>query len=459
MPVSLAGFDPAIAAVLQDNTLERVFRDAMFPRLMFRMDATPERWDANVGEVKLMTRTGLIPVAITALIPGTDPTPSTYAVEQWSAQAAQYGNAIDTHMPSSRAALASKLLRDTKQLGLNAGQTLNQISRNRLFRAYCSGNSAAVAVAAIGANQVRVASLNGFTESLVNGVVTPVSAAAPLTITFGGTEPNRNVIAATPDDPSAPFGPGTLTLSAVLTVGVAAREAVVASNAPRIYRVGGGATVDAINAADVLTLDDVINAVAFLRGDNVPNHDDGYFHHHLGTQAEAQLFGDNHWQRLHESLPDSAAYREFSVGRAVGCNHYRNTECPDSLNSGTLVSSGAAAAECSPDVGAEMINNNGIRIGRTIITGMASLYECYIPEADYITEAGVTGRIGNFSVVNNGVQVMTERIRYTMRAPLDRLQQIVGQAWSWSGDFAIPSDEVTTGRRYGRAIVIEHAIG
>ena len=100
-----------------------------------------------------------------------------------------------------------------------------------------------------------------------------------------------------------------------------------------------------------------------------------------------------------------------------------------------------------------------VGVGRTIITGMASMYECYIPESDYITEAGVTGKIGNFAVTNNGVTVQTERIRYTMRAPLDRLQQVVGHAWSWSGDFAIPSDFSTLGARFGRAIVIEHAIG
>jgi len=58
----------------------------------------------------------------------------------------------------------------------------------------------------------------------------------------------------------------------------------------------------------------------------------------------------------------------------------------------------------------------------------------------------------------NWVQVMTQRIRYIMRAPLDRLQQVVGQAWSWSGDFAVPSDSLTgDSARFKRAVVIEHA--
>jgi hypothetical protein len=459
MTVSLGGLNPSIAAIIQDNMLQRVFHDALFPKLLYRADAMPERWEAHEGEVKIMTRTGLIPVDVNPLNPNTDPDPEDYAREQWQVTASQYGKAVDTHMPTSRAALASKILEDAKKLGMNAGQTLNRLARNRLFVPYLSGNTATTAAAAIGVNQAHVASLNGFSEVLVNGVPTGVSAANPVSVTFGGTEPTRDVIAAVPDDPAAPLGPGTITFSVVLTAGLAAREAVLADDRAVVFRVGGGDSVDDIGAADVLTLDDIITAVALLRQSNVPTHTDGYFHHHLSPIAEAQLFRDDHWQRLHESLPDSAAYRQFLVGTKAGCMHYRNSESPDSLNSGALVSTSVNDALCAPELGAEVINETGVRIGRTIITGMASLYECYIPEMDYITEAGVTGKVGNFTVVNNGVTVETDRIRYTLRAPLDRLQQIVGHAWSWSGDFAVPSDATTLTARYGRAIVIEHAIG
>ena len=64
----------------------------------------------------------------------------------------------------------------------------------------------------------------------------------------------------------------------------------------------------------------------------------------------------------------------------------------------------------------------------------------------------------SFSITNGGVQVMTDRIRYIIRAPLDRAQQVVGQMWSWSGDFAIPTDLLTgDSARFKRAVVIEHA--
>lgn len=92
------------------------------------------------------------------------------------------------------------------------------------------------------------------------------------------------------------------------------------------------------------------------------------------------------------------------------------------------------------------------------MTGGAALYEKYIDESKYITEAGVLGKIGNFSVVNGGLAVMTDRIRFILKAPQDDLQQVVKQVWSWSGDFPVPSDALSgDAARYKRAVVIEHA--
>ena len=112
----------------------------------------------------------------------------------------------------------------------------------------------------------------------------------------------------------------------------------------------------------------------------------------------------------------------------------------------------------APEIGAEVTNEAGVPIRRTIVTGGGALYEKYLDESRFITDAGVTGKIGNFSITNGGVSIMTNRIRYMLRAPLDRLQQVVGQTWSWSGDFPVPSDALTgDDSRFNRAIIIEHA--
>jgi hypothetical protein len=458
MAISLQGFNPEIANLIQDRVLERVFHDNLFPRLLFRSEAMPEKWAANLGEVAVFTRPGLIPVSTTPLTPGTEPSPSNYQFEQWSAECNQYGNTTDTHMPTSRTALAPLVLRDTQQLGLNAGQTLNRLVRDRLFRAYTGGNTATIALAAIGATTIHVANVNGFTESLFNGSPVTTNVAAPIAVSFGGSEPDNTVIGATPDDPAAPFGPGILTLGAALTAGVAARESVLAANRSFVYRVGGGTNVDAIGSTDILKLEDIIAAVKNLQTNDVPPHRDGKYHCHLSPSAISQIYQDEGWQRLYTALPDSVAYRDLALGEIAQCYHYQNTEAPNASNSGTLATSGAAGAQSSSDVGAEVINNASQEIGRVIITGGGSIYEKYVDEGEFLSEAGSTGKIGQFQVVNGGVQVMTNRIRFIMRAPLDRFQQVIAQSWSFSGDFPIPSDSlIGSAARFKRAVVIEHA--
>jgi hypothetical protein len=449
-----------VQRIIQQDYLVKAWKDSLFPALLFRGDAMPELWEGQKGETKYFSRTGELPVRKTPLAPGTDPNPQVYPVEQWRAVANQFGDTIDTNMPTSHVALANKLLRDVHVLGLNAGRTLNGLARDPLYRAYCSGNTVATAIAAIGAVQFHVASLNGFTESLVNGRPEPVSPTNPVVATFPGiAEPNRNVIAATPDVAAEPFGPGWLTVDATLTVGLAARQAVVAEDAPVIIRAGGGDDVDDIALADVLTLQDIINALAILGQGNVRKHADGYFHHHMSVTAKAQIFADNDFRELYQGIPDAVSYREFVMGVQLGTSHLENTEVPDNFNTGTLRATGANAF-CAPEIGAEVINEAGVRIGRTIITGRESLQECYIDESNYITELGVTGKVGQFSVVNDGYGVMTDRIRLTVRRPLDRLQQNIANTWSWTGDFVVPTDSlVGTAAKYKRAVVIEHSLG
>lgn len=462
MPISQAqqGIPTGLLSIIQDNTLERIFHDTLVARFLYRAEAVPEVWAANLGEVMLMTRTGLKAVNITPLVPGSDPVPSSFATEQWRAEANQFGDTDDTNMASSYVSLASLFLRNTQQLGINSAQTLNRLSRNRLFEAYLEGEALTTAVVGAGVVTIPVTTIAGFTEQLLEGRLSPVSAVNPIPVTFSGTEPANTVIAAAPADPAVPFGPGTLTLGAVTTIGLALREGIFAATRSRRLRVGAGATVDALTAASVLTLDDVIAAVTRLRGQNVPPHADGKYHVHLTPEGEQEIFADNHWQRLYQSLPDSAAYRDFAIGTAVGANFYRNTENPDQGTVSSVIASPGTigGALLAPEIGAEIVNDAGIPIRRAMVTGGGAMYEKYIDESKYITEAGVQGKIGNFSIVNGGAAIMTNRIRYILRSPQDKLQQIVTQSWSWSGDFPIPSDQTSgDGARNKRAIVIEHS--
>jgi hypothetical protein len=365
-------------------------------------------------------------------------------------------------MPTSYVSLASTFMLDLKKIGLHAGRTMNRLARDPLYRAYLGGRTVLIQAASGGALQIVVANLNGFTQVQADGQVQPVSTLNPMPISFdnGVTFPN-SVVAATPLDPADPYGPGILTLDSVLGGALSLRDGVVSQFAADLVRVGGGATVDAFTGTEILTLQTIINAVALLRDASVPTFPDGFYHCHLSPQGEAQIFADNAFQRLNQSLPDGVRYRELVIGDLAGVRFYRNRENPQSTNVGTLIdtSGGGGSARASDDIGAEVINAGGVSIRRAIVMGAGALMEKYIPEASaYMSDAGVQGKLGTFNVVNGGVQVMTDRIRYILRAPQDRLQQVVSQSWSWSGDFPVPSDGTTGAAAYfKRAVVVEHA--
>lgn len=442
-------------AIVQDNTLAREYLDALFPELLFRLEATPERWEANLGDRMIFTRASLLSATPIALTPGVEPAPENPEYEQWEVQATQYGKSIDTHLPSSRTALASIFARNGKTLGLSAGQVLNRLARNKLYFNYLAGDTLTT-VAAGPTTSIQVAAINGFTETIKNGKVVSVSPTNTKTALLTGVGV-VTVTGATPADPSVPLGPGTVTVAAPVTYLADAR--LLASDASTILRAGNVPTIDGLNSASVITFAQIRDAIAILRRNRVPPHEDGFYHAHLDPIAESQLFGDNELQRSLEGLPDDFRLRRFAVGVRLGCVFFSNNESPNPVNTGTGIST-RGSAFASPELFAEVRNKNGVSIVRTIITGGGAIMEKYIDESsEYVSEGGIQGKIGAFSVVNNSIQVPIERTRYIIRAPQDRLQQMVSQSWSASLDFGIPSDLLSgqTGSRFKRAIVIESA--
>jgi N4-gp56 family major capsid protein len=465
----ILGIPPIVLELHQQGLLERAFNDALFPALLFRSEALAEEWPQNTGDELVMTRAGLLPPITGPIVPGTDPVPQNVPFEQWVAKLSQFAGTIDTHMPSSATANANMLMRNIQQLGLQAGQSVDRLARNNLFLAYLQGNTNIIDAVLIGAVQLHVASLNGFTEATAPGVIArpqPVSATNPLpaTLGVGVAAVSVSIIAASPDNPALPLGPGVVTLAAALGAGFAARSPLKSAYATRVVRPSGGDSVDNISAADTFVLQQAINAVAILRQNNVQPHEDGFYHAHISPTANAQVFADPVFQRLNQSLPEHVIYKEGFIGTISGVMFFMNQQAPDATNvsaPGAVLPSTGLLAKHGPEVGADVINKDGVAIGRTILTGKGALYERYLDESAYMSEAGVTGKIGEFSVVNNGLQILTERIRFIMRAPLDRLQQSVASSWSLSTAFPVPSDITASSSpaKFKRAVVLEFAAG
>lgn len=448
-------FNPTVAATIQDRTLQRVYRDALFPNLLYRMEAQAEMWGVHLGSSQTFTRTGLMEVITRPIGPNTDPVPLTYSMEQWDATAMQWSSAIDTSMPTSYLALASQYLRNVHQLGMQSGQSINRIVRDKGYNAYVAGNSVVDVAAVSTATTVHVANLTGFTSNLVNGRQVAVSSTNPIGITIPaqvGAAYVGQVTAFAPDTTGDPIHGGTLTISPALAGNVAARSSIFTDKHSEIVYSGGGTSIDDIDASDQFAVRDIRTAIAKLRFNNVPPHDDGLYHWHLDPQSEMQIFGDNEFQRLNQSLPDYVHYRRFAMGIFGQGVFYRNNEAPNSQT-------------CNPNVvrgnthGFELTNGASIDIRRPMCTGMGWIEEKYLDESQFISQAGVMGKIGEFAITNTGVQVVTERIRLIMRAPMDALQQVTTAAWSFSGDFPVPSDELGPGSKatFKRAVIVAHA--
>ncbi len=430
---------------------------------MYRNEAQEEEWQANTGTEIFMSRPGLLAPITRPIAPGVDPTPQTVAYEQWIARLARYAGTIDTHVPTSVVSNADQFIRNIHQLGLQAGMSVNRIPRNELFKAYLSGQTTLTTVTAAVDTSIRVSSVNGFTDVISKGINVrpqPVSSANPLSIRIApsGVDAVRNVVGYDLDDPNDPFGPGTLFLDAAVGSIIAARSAVWSVAKPAVIRSGGGDSVDALVGGDVFSLQDAINATNRLRKANVPPHPDGYYHAHINTDANSQVFTDQAFQRLNTSLPDHVYYQEAFIGTIAGIAFFLNTESPDSSNVGALTATGTGALY-GEDIGAEVQNEAGVGVGRVIVTGRGALYEKWLDEKQYVTEAGITGKTGDFQVVNAGVEVQTDRVRLVLRAPMNRLQDMVSATWAITTSFPVPSDVTSGGpERYKRAIVIEHAL-
>ncbi len=457
------GVPPQLLQLVQQGLLERAFHDGLYPALLYRQEAQEEQWDANTGTEIFMTRPGLMAPITRPIAAGQDPVPQSIAYEQWVARLERYAGTIDTHVPSSAVSNADQFLRNIQQLGLQAGQSLNRIPRNTIFTSYLSGQTVLTAATVSASPNISVASLNGFTDVILQGASgvrpSPVSASAPLQITIdpAGTPIVRNVIQAVPDNPDDPKGPGILVLSANVGAIVAARVPVLSVNRPDVIRAGGGFGVDAISGTDILTLQDIINATNKLRKNNVPPHEDGFYHAHISPDAVSQIFEDPVWQRLNTALPDHVYYQEAFLGTIAGVAFWLNNETPDQLNSGAVTNTGTNA-RYSENIGAETVNELGVGIGRILVTGRGCMYEKWLDESAYVTEAGITGKVGEFQIVNGGVEVKTERVRLILRAPINRLQDIVSASWSITTSFPVPSDVSSGGpQRFKRALIIEHA--
>jgi hypothetical protein len=316
-------------------------------------------------------------------------------------------------------ALANKFLSDGETLGINAGQSLNQIARNKLYKAYAGGRTWCTTTAGSDST-IIVQSTNGFEQVLVNGVPTAVSSSNPLTVSIAGV---ANTVT------------GVNTGTSTLTLGTAradtAGDSVVAANAPVSVRATGSSAFD-LSSSNTVTFANFRSAVARLRKMAVPTLG-GYYVAHIDPDTEAQLFADSDFKQALQGRVDSPIYRDLSIGRFAGIDWVRNLEVPTLLggSAGTLT------------------------VHRPVVLGAGALIAAPFERTGTLLEGS---GVEDVPEIRNITPAAGVDISLIVRPPTDRLQQVISTTWSWVGDYGVPSDAGTgDAALFKRGVVIEHA--
>jgi hypothetical protein len=432
----------ALQPIIQQGFLEREFQQALTSRLGYRACADREDFSVGIGETLTKTRAGLRPSVTTPLAANTNTnldnglTPGSWNVEQYTLTLNHYASTTDLNIVTSRVGIASQFLQNAYVNGQQASRSLDDLARNALFSAYFSGNSWVDVSLSSAGPTVHVDDIRGFQNVFVNGVQQPVSVAAPLAVVVGGDA--YSLIATSADAVSISTTPGGVSGSLTFATNVstadgALGETALTATASLILRPNGRANTTLLAAGDTLAMSNVLDAVANLRLNAVPDID-GAYNCYLDPISARQLFADQDFQRLF--IGATSANEVFRPGQGV-VNEFLGLR---------FILTTESYVQPSTSV-------TGAMVRRPIVVGQGALIE-----GDFagMADPDVAPRDSIVSLVD-GVCMVT-------REPIDRLQQIIAQSWYWIGGFCAPSDTTTTNltvptatnANFKRAVMIEH---
>ena len=455
--MAIQNFPVALQPIIQQGFLEREFQAALRSKLGYRAIADRVDIPVGIGETITKTRAGLKPAITVPLSNSTNTnldnglTPATGAVEQYTITMAHYAATTDLNMVTSRVGIASQFLLNAAINGEQAARSLDDIARNALFAAYFGGNTRVRTTLGSAGVTLSVDDIRGFqygfyavgftsaAAALAAGV-TPIFAALStsntLSVAIGSN--TYTIVAAAADAVNvsslASFGgiSGTLTASTNITVADGtAGNGVVAANASVVIRPSGRTNTSLLQATDVLTMSNLLDAVAKLRLNAVPEID-GAYNCYLDPVSARQLFSDPDFKQLFQGATSAAAvFRAGMVNDFLGLRFMPTTE---------------AYVQAHPSLASTYVR-------RPIICGQGALIE---GDFDGMGAADVAPSDAIISMVD-GVAMVT-------REPIDRLQQIIAQSWYWMGGFCAPSDITTnpntiptaTNATFKRAVMLEH---
>ena len=438
--MSIQNFPPALQPIIQQGFLEREFQQALKARLGYRACADRVQISVGIGETLTKTRAGLKPSITVPLQPSTNTNfdngliPTSWGVEQYTITINHYAATTDLNMVTSRVGIASQFLQNAYVNGEQAARSLDELARNALFSSYFGGNTRVRTTLGSPGITVAIDDIRGFQNAFVYGIQQTVSVSNPLTITIGsnaytlvGSTADVTNVSTTPNGVS-----GLLTLSGNVSVSDGtAGNAVTAANASVVVRPSQRATTSALTATDMLTMSNLLDAVAKLRMNAVPEID-GVYNCYLDPVSARQLFADPDFKQLFQGATSAnQVFRQGMTNDFLGLRFIPTTE---------------AFVQAHPTLA-------GLMVRRPIVCGQGALIE-----GDF------AGMAADDIVPKDSIVAIVDDVAMVTREPIDRLQQIIAQSWYWIGGFCAPSDTTTnpttiptaTNAAFKRAVMVEH---
>jgi len=446
--MTISNFPAALVPIIQTGYLERMFIQALRSVLRYRMVCDREPFQVRIGETLTKTRIGLLATATTPLSPTstTNPTgstqldngltPVTQSMEQYTITINRYANTLNLDVVGDQVGIASQFVQNAITIGENAARTMDELARNALFNAYIGGNTRVTQTLGSPAQAIKVDDVRGFQTVAYNGVQQPVSSTYPMSVTVGSNV--YSLTAITIDSTNVSTSPngisGYLGFSTnVSTSDATSGNSVVAATAPSIIRPNGRSNTSLLQATDVLTMANLLDAKAALEKNAVPKIG-GYYHIYLDPVSSRQLFAD----------PD---FKILFQGATAESMEYRMGEMADPFLGLRFMPTTEAYVQTA-------VNVSGAVVRRPIICGQGALIE-----GDFAGD--FTSQVSNGGIAE---VMMSDGVAMVTRGALDRLQQEIAQSWLWIGGFCAPTDLTTTpttvptatNAAYKRGVIIEH---
>src|SRR6185437_9215986 len=402
--MGIQNFPTALQPIIQQGFLDREFQQALTSRLGYRACADREDIAVGIGETLTKTRAGLKPSVTTPVPPATNTnldnglTPGNWGVEQYTLTINHYAATTDLTMVTSRVGIASQFLQNAYVNGEQAARSLDELARNALFNAYFGGNTRVRTTLGAAGPNLAVDDVRGFQTTFVNGVQTPVGTGATLAVTVGSNPYTLVGVAVDASNASnAPGGmSGVLTFSSSVSVADGtAGNAVVASIAPAIVRPSKRASTSQLVAGDTLTMSCLLDAVAKLRVNAVPEIE-GAYNCYLDPISARQLFDDNDFRQLFQGATSAnEVFRHGMVNDFLGLRFVPTTQ---------------AYVQPHPSL-------QNLMVRRPIVCGQGALIE-----GDF------AGMAAEDVAPKDSIVTIVDGVAMVTREPIDRLQQIIAQS-------------------------------